>query len=92
LSDEQLIEAASQAGLCLPTCWGLVSPWGSMADDDAENRQWVAQAAGDERQRRQAILDTSLRQRQERLAELRRFAELIRQLPEAELPEAGQTC
>ncbi len=90
MSDEQLIEAASQAGLCLPVCWGLA---GSMADDDAENRRWVAQASGEERQRRQAILDTSLRQRQERLAELRRFAELIRQLPEAELPvAAGQTC
>jgi hypothetical protein len=76
MTDQQLIEAARQAGLCFPDCWDLELS----ADDIAAENRWVedGQAQGPTiSQTRRQILEVGDRQRNERLQQLRRFVDLI---------------
>lgn len=79
MTDQQLIEAAKQAGLCFPDCWNL-----ERTDDDiATDARWIQEGQDQGPtigQTRQQILETSQRQRSERLQQLRRFAELVKAL------------
>lgn len=79
MTDQQLIEAAKQAGLCFPDCWNL-----ERTDDDiAADARWIQEGHDQDPaigHTRQQILETSQRQRSERLQQLRRFTELVKAL------------
>lgn len=76
MTDEMIIEAASDAGLCFPECWNLRVT----SEDDADDLAWiqdgyrVAEKLGREREE---IFTRQRKQRETRMAELRRFAELV---------------
>jgi len=36
MTDQQIIAAAQEAGLCFPDCWGLVNPWEPTKDASAD--------------------------------------------------------
>jgi hypothetical protein len=32
MTDQQIIQAAREAGLCFPSCWSLIAPWDPTRD------------------------------------------------------------
>jgi len=32
MTDQQIIQAAREAGLCFPACWSLIAPWDPTRD------------------------------------------------------------
>lgn len=76
MTDEMIIEAASDAGLCFPECWNLLAT----SQRDADDLVWiqdgyrVSEKLGREREE---ICKRHRTQRDTRMAELRRFAELV---------------
>ena len=78
MTDQQIIDAAKSAGLCIPSCWGLEYS----SADAAEDLDWIKSAPdGAQMKERQFIFDMSHRRRDEQMAKLRAFAVSIRALP-----------
>ena len=76
LTDQQLIDAAIEAGLCFPKCWSLDTTPEDIADDDA----WVQDGFNQDEatgQHRQQLLNDARQLRANNLQRLRAFAALI---------------
>lgn len=76
IDDATLARLATEAGLCLPKCWDVLSYLDP--GDRKEDADWVATSpTPDEQRRRQDIVDASHLRAQQTLQKLKRFAELI---------------
>jgi hypothetical protein len=76
MTDQQIIDAAKQAGLCFPGCWNL-----DVTDVDiADETLWVQDGYNKDPavgKRRQDIFEDARRRREEHMRQLRRFVQLI---------------
>ena len=76
MTDLELIEYASKAGLCLPVCWDLDELYNANAAEETE--RWIHDSqTADEREEKQAVANTMRLRAQNRMNNLREFAELI---------------
>lgn len=76
MTDLELIEYAEKAGLCLPTCWDLDQLYNIGVAEETE--RWVRDSETEiEREEKQAVANTMRLRAQEKMNNLREFAELI---------------
>lgn len=76
MTDLELIEYAEKAGLCLPTCWDLDQLYNSGVAEETE--QWIRDSqTADKRIEKQAVANTMRLRAQDKMNNLRQFAELI---------------
>lgn len=76
MTDFELLEAANNAGLCLATCWDLDQLYSIGAAEETE--KWINQAeTQEERDEKQRVANHMRLRAQEKMNNLREFAELI---------------
>jgi hypothetical protein len=76
MTDLELIEYANKAGLCLATCWDLDELYNANAAEETE--RWVRDSqTANEREEKQAVANIVRVRAQEKMNNLRQFAELI---------------
>ena len=76
MTDLELIEYANKAGLCLATCWDLDELYNANAAEETEQRIRDSQTAN-EREEKQAVANIIRLRAQDKMNNLRQFAELI---------------
>jgi hypothetical protein len=76
MSDLELIEAANKAGLCVASCWDLPELYNIGAAEETE--KWIRDSqTADERDEKQRVANHMRLRAQEKMNNLREFAELI---------------
>lgn len=76
MTDLELIDAANKAGLCLATCWDLTELYDIHAADATE--KWIRDAETvEEKEERQRVANHMRLRAQEKMNNLREFAEII---------------
>ena len=76
MTDLELIEYANKAGLCLATCWDLGELYNANAAEETE--RWIRDSqTANEREEKQAATNTMRLRAQDKMNNLREFAELI---------------
>ena len=76
MTDLELIEYANKAGLCLATCWDLDQLYN--ANTAGETECWIRDSqTANEREEKQAATNTMRLRAQDKMNNLREFAELI---------------
>jgi hypothetical protein len=76
LTNHDIINAATEAGLCLPRCWSLDRVYNK--EDIDCNQQWIANApSDDEEQRRREIVNRELELANSQLQKLRSFVAIL---------------
>jgi hypothetical protein len=76
MTDLELINAANKAGLCVAQCWDLDELYKIGAVEDTE--QWIRDSrTEDERDEKQRVANYIRLRAQEKMNNLRAFAELI---------------
>lgn len=89
LTDQQILDAASRAGLCFPVCWNLSALAPAAQQDD---QSWINDPAIDspERDLRLEIVESDRQRASEAMAKLRRFAEEVIALAQQVEAEAAR--
>lgn len=76
MSDLELIEAANKAGLCVASCWDLTELYDISAAEETE--KWIRDSqTPDERDEKQRVANHIRLRAQEKMNNLRAFAELV---------------
>lgn len=76
MTDLELIEAANKAGLCVAQCWDLTELYAIGAAEETE--KWIRDSrTADERDEKQRVANHIRLRAQEKMNNLREFAELI---------------
>lgn len=76
MTDLEIIEAATKAGLCVASCWDLNELYN--ANDVEETEKWIKDSETKEEQEEKQRVANHMRLRaQEKMENLRAFAELI---------------
>ena len=76
MTDLELIEYANKAGLCLATCWDLDQLYNANTAEETEC--WIRDSqTANEREEKQAVANTMRLRAQDKMNNLREFAELI---------------
>jgi len=76
MTDLELIEAANKAGLCVAQCWDLNELYAIGAAEETE--KWIRDSqTADERDEKQRVANHIRLRAQEKMNNLREFAELI---------------
>ena len=76
MTDLELIEAANKAGLCVAQCWDLTELYAIGAAEETE--KWIRDSqTEDERNEKQRVANHIRLHAQEKMNNLREFAELI---------------
>lgn len=76
MTDLELIDAANKAGLCVAQCWDLDELYKISAAEDTE--KWIRDSrTEDERDEKQRVANHIRLRAQEKMNNLRAFAELI---------------
>lgn len=76
MTDLEIIEAATKAGLCVASCWDLNELYS--ANDVEETEKWIKDSETKEEQEEKQRVSNHIRLRaQEKMNNLREFAELI---------------